>query len=113
MVAGITILSFVTYGTSLLFLTVLTDYVKSFLSVGAFQMIVLAMGVFWSAFFGWVAARVITKPILQLKGTAENVATGDLRVQVAIPESDDELRYSALAFDKMLTNLQQMVKNIE
>lgn len=113
MVVGITILSLVTYGTSLLFLTVLTDYVKSFLSAGVFQVIVLAMGVCWSALFGWIAARMISKPILQLKATAESVATGDLRVQVLIPNSDDELRSLALAFDKMLTNLKQMVKNIE
>nr|WP_245203989.1 HAMP domain-containing methyl-accepting chemotaxis protein [Ammoniphilus resinae] len=56
---------------------------------------------------------MITKPIIQLEKSAEQAATGDLRVKVAIPKGEDELRSLAIAFERMLNNLQQMVRDIE
>jgi len=112
-VLGITVLSIITYGTSFIFLTFLSDYFSAFIPPVFFQGTVLVMGIGWSAFFGWVAARILTKPIVQLQQTAEKVSTGDLRVQVEIPKSQDELRSLALAFDRMLSNLQTIVKDIE
>lgn len=112
-VLGITVLSTVTYGTSLVFLTFLSDFFLNYMSSSVFQASVLLLGVFWSAFFGWIAARMLTKPIVQLEQTAEIVSTGDLRVQVEIPKGNDELRSLALAFERMLNSLQSMVKNIE
>lgn len=112
-VLGIAVLSAVTYGTSFFFLTFLADFFHGFMSPGAFQAMVLLMGVFWSSLFGCMAARVLTKPIVQLEKTAEKVSTGDLRVKVEIPRGEDELRSLALAFERMLSNLQAMVKDIE
>ncbi len=112
-VLGITVLSALTYGTSFFILTFLSDYFLQYVHPMVFQGTVLLMGVLWSAFFGWIAARILTKPIVQLERTAEKVSTGDLRVQVDIPKGNDELRSLALAFDRMLNNLQSMVKDIE
>jgi len=112
-VLGIALLSAVTYGTSFAILTFLSDYFSSYFSAGVFQGIVLLLGVLWSSLFGWIAARMITKPIIQLEKSAEQASTGDLRVQVAIPKGEDELRSLAIAFERMLHNLQQMVRDIE
>ncbi|MBP1934014.1 methyl-accepting chemotaxis protein [Ammoniphilus resinae] len=112
-VLGIALLSAVTYGTSFAILTFLSDYFSSYFSAGVFQGIVLLLGVLWSSLFGWIAARMITKPIIQLEKSAEQAATGDLRVKVAIPKGEDELRSLAIAFERMLNNLQQMVRDIE
>lgn len=112
-VLGIALLSAVTYGTSFAILTFLSDYFSSYFSAGLFQGIVLLLGVLWSSLFGWIAARMITKPIIQLEKSAEQASTGDLRVQVTIPKGEDELRSLAIAFERMLHNLQQMVRDIE
>jgi len=112
-VLGIALLSAVTYGTSFAILTFLSDYFSSYFSAGVFQGIVLLLGVLWSSLFGWIAARMITKPIIQLEKSAEQASTGDLRVQVTIPKGEDELRSLAIAFERMLHNLQQMVRDIE
>lgn len=111
-VLGITLLSIITYGTSFFCLTFLSDNF-SFISPIVFQATVLVMGVGWSAFFGWIAARILTKPIIQLQQTAEKVSTGDLRVEVQVPNSRDELHSLALAFKRMVHNLQTIVKDIE
>lgn len=112
-VLGIAVLSALTYGTSFFILTFLSEYFLQYVHPMVFQGTVLVMGVFWSALFGWIAARILTKPIVQLERTAEKVSTGDLRVEVEIPKGNDELRSLALAFDRMLNNLQSMVKDIE
>jgi methyl-accepting chemotaxis protein len=112
-VMGITVLSAVTYGTSFLCLTFLSDYALGYMSGWMFQGIVLVLGVFWSALFGLVAARMITRPIIELEKTAEKVATGDLSVDIIIPKAEDELRSLSLAFQRMLQNLRTMVQDIE
>ncbi|HJV45244.1 MAG TPA: methyl-accepting chemotaxis protein [Bacillota bacterium] len=112
-VLGIAVLSAVTYGTSFICLTFFGDYAKTFMPGWVFQAIIMFLGIFWSAVFGYVAARVITKPIIELEKTVEKVATGDLRVQITIPKAEDELRALSLAFERMLHNLRAMVRDIE
>ncbi len=112
-VLGIAVLSMVTYGTSFVFLAFLADDFSAYVSPVVFQAAVLVMGVGWSSFFGWIAARMLTKPIILLEKTAEKVSTGDLRVEVEIPKGKDELQSLALAFERMLGNLKTMVKDIE
>lgn len=112
-VLGIAVLSMVTYGTSFIILTFLADDFSAYVSPVMFQAAVLVMGVGWSSFFGWIAARMLTKPIILLEQTAEKVSTGDLRIKVEIPKGKDELQSLALAFERMLGNLKTMVKDIE
>ncbi|MCF6093205.1 methyl-accepting chemotaxis protein [Microaerobacter geothermalis] len=112
-VLGIMTLASITYGASLVFILFLRSYFVRFMSESVFIFLTLALGVIWSGILGFVAARIIIKPISKLEEVARQAATGDLRVNLDIPKSDDELRGLAVSFKQMLDNLKQMVMDIE
>lgn len=112
MVLGIMALALITYGTSAVFIFFLIDYVNAFVSEGLFITVTLALGIIWSGILGFFAAKVISKPIQQLEAAARKAATGDLRDDVEVHKSDDELRALGLAFNQMLHNLRGMVGDI-
>ncbi|WP_027415225.1 methyl-accepting chemotaxis protein [Aneurinibacillus terranovensis] len=111
LVIGISSLSAVTYSTSAFFLFVLQKYV-TFIPAWLFTLLTLALGVFWSGFFGWLVARWISRPLVQLEKAASTASTGDLRVEVKVPKSDDEIRALAGSLATMITNLRNMIKDI-
>jgi two-component system nitrogen regulation sensor histidine kinase NtrY len=53
----------------------------------------------------WAANRLV-RPISQLITAAERVSAGDLKVQVAVERSDDEVGVLGLAFNRMTSQLQ-------
>jgi len=115
MVFGITFLSSITYGTSAVFIIYLKEYFESFLDLqlgNGFIVATLSLGIIWSAIFGYIAAKIIIKPLIRLEESARNAATGDLTADVQVGKSDDELRALGLAFNQMLHSLRQMVKEI-
>ena len=57
-------------------------------------------------------ARRITEPIVVLKGHAEMLAEGDLRVEDCAVDSNDELGELAHAFDTMAKNLRKLIENV-
>lgn len=110
-----TILAIITYSTSAFFIYILYDYVKELWNISEewFTIITLTLGIIWSGILAFLAARFITKPLQRLEQVASKVADGDLKQKVEIPRSDDEIRALSIAFDAMLTNLTEMVHNIE
>ncbi|KXG45090.1 methyl-accepting chemotaxis protein [Tepidibacillus decaturensis] len=114
-VTGISMLSFITYGTSAFFIIVLKDSILNrmpFLTFELFVILTLILGVAWTIFFGYVASRILTKPLIELEQSARIAATGDLSRDVKVVKSDDELRALGIAFNQMLTNLRLMVRDI-
>lgn len=109
------ILAIITYSTSAFFIYLLYDQVKRFvpISESLYIIIVLFLGVVWSGILAYFAARFITKSLQQLEGVATKAAEGNLEQEIIIPKSDDEIKTLSLAFDKMLTNIKQMVSNIK
>ncbi|WP_284140134.1 MULTISPECIES: HAMP domain-containing methyl-accepting chemotaxis protein [unclassified Virgibacillus] len=112
-----TILALITYSTSAFFLYYVHDAVTSYfswsLSMEAFTIITLLLGIIWSGVLAYVAARFITKPLEKLEHVATEAANGNLHQVVSISNSDDEIRALSLALDTMLTNLRNMVQNID
>ncbi len=60
----------------------------------------------------WVVARLVTRPILSLAGTAKQVTAGDLDAVSGI-ESEDEVGTLAVAFDGMTAQLRENVATLE
>lgn len=115
LVTGISAVSIITYGTSAFFIFVLADYIPPSwgISEDVFIIITLFLGWLWSGILAFLSAPLITKPLRRLERSAQKAAEGDIREDVEVTKSDDELRGLALAFNQMLQNLRIMVKDIE
>lgn len=113
-VYGILALSAVTYGTSAIFIFVLQDYLIELVGVSknVFISATLILGIIWSVIFGFIAARLIVKPLISLENSAKIAATGDLRNNVKISKSDDELRALGITFNQMIINIKEIIKDI-
>ncbi|WP_337019609.1 methyl-accepting chemotaxis protein [Oceanobacillus massiliensis] len=110
-----TILAIITYTFSALFIYVLYDYVQNFWEIQLewYIILILLFGIFWSGVLAFLAAGVITKPMETLEKIASEAANGNLKQEVDIPKSDDEIRSLAIAVSTMLQNLNKMVHNID
>lgn len=111
-VLGIVVLALITYVTTAFFLFVLKDMIAPAMPDTIFVSGTLLLGIIWSGILGYFSAKIITKPLISLQRVARQAATGDLRQQVEVSKSDDELRAVGIAFNLMLQNLKQMVSNI-
>jgi methyl-accepting chemotaxis protein len=110
-----TILAFITYTTSAVFIYGLFPFVKDYLPFGetAFDVITLLLGAMWSGVLTYAAAGFITKPLQKLEKTALKAAEGDIREDAELSKSDDEIRSLGVAFNHMLYNLREMVAKID
>lgn len=57
-------------------------------------------------------ARTVTRPILALAGTANEIAAGRLDIEVPQPQIKDEVWKLAQAFEGMRTNLKDYIRNL-
>ncbi|UFJ42673.1 methyl-accepting chemotaxis protein [Brevibacillus humidisoli] len=112
MVWGITGVSVITYGTSAFCIFTLQDVLNPYIPEWLFIWITLALGVFWTGFLGWLAARWFVRPLLQLTEAANSASAGNLRVEIIPHQSDDELRALGLSFAQMIQNLRKMIDGI-
>lgn len=108
-----TVLAFITYSTSLIFIYVIYDYFQSYVSQTVYNIIVMLLGVVWSGILAYGAAIFLIKPLRKLEEAARKAADGDIREDVPLPKVDDEINSLSVAFNMMLGNLRGMVKNID
>ncbi|EJR98913.1 methyl-accepting chemotaxis protein [Bacillus mycoides] len=108
-----TVLAFITYSTSLIFIYVIYDYFQSYVSQTVYNIIVMLLGVVWSGILAYGAAIFLIKPLRKLEEAARKAAEGDIREDVPLPKTDDEIKSLSVAFNMMLGNLRGMVKNID
>ncbi|EJQ74904.1 MULTISPECIES: methyl-accepting chemotaxis protein [Bacillus] len=108
-----TVLAFITYSTSLIFIYVIYDYFQSYVSQTVYNIIVMLLGVVWSGILAYGAAIFLIKPLRKLEEAARKAADGDIREDVPLPKVDDEIKSLSVAFNMMLENLRGMVKNID
>ncbi|WP_027085109.1 methyl-accepting chemotaxis protein [Cohnella panacarvi] len=111
MVIGITGVSTITYATSAFFLLVLKDK-QSFLPGGAFVALTLALGIFWTGFLGYLAARWFIKPLLALTEAAREAASGNLEVSIAATDNQDEIQALNRAFSHMIRQLRGTIAGV-
>ena len=108
-----TVLALITYSTSIFFIYVIYDYFQSYVSQTAYNIIVMLLGVVWSGILAYGAAVFLIKPLRKLEEAARKAAEGDIREDVPLPKTDDEIKSLSVAFNMMLENLRSMVKNID
>ncbi|MGF9767932.1 methyl-accepting chemotaxis protein [Bacillus albus] len=108
-----TILAFITYSTSLIFIYVIYDYFQGYVSQTVYNIIVMLLGVVWSGILAYGAAIFLIKPLRKLEEAARKAADGDIREDVPLPKTDDEIKSLSVAFNMMLGNLRGMVQNID
>ena len=111
MVIGITGVSTITYATSALFLLVLKDK-QTFLPGGTFVALTLALGIFWTGFLGYLAARWFVKPLLALTKAAREAASGNLEVSIATTDNQDEIQALNRAFSNMIEQLRGTIAGV-
>ncbi|KAB2450867.1 methyl-accepting chemotaxis protein [Bacillus sp. CH126_4D] len=108
-----TVLAFITYSTSIVFIYVIYDYFQSYVSQTVYNIIVMLLGVVWSGILAYGAAIFLITPLRKLEEAARKAANGDIREDVPLPKTDDEIKSLSVAFNMMLGNLRGMVKNID
>ncbi|QED49731.1 methyl-accepting chemotaxis protein [Cytobacillus dafuensis] len=115
LVLFITILAFITYTTSAFFIYILYPLIKKSWPVDEvlFTIITLSLGIIWSGILAFFAAGFIIKPLQKLEKMALKAAQGDIHEDVELAKTDDEIRSLGVAFNDMLSNLRQMVHQID
>lgn len=112
MLMGIIIVSCITYGTSAVFIFGLKDVIAPTMSQLIYVSIIMSLGVMWTAFLGWLAARWFVRPLIRLTGVMMEAAKGNLRVQVPQHHAQDEIHMLHAAFETLLNNLKQTIRDL-
>ncbi|WP_313803875.1 HAMP domain-containing methyl-accepting chemotaxis protein [Cytobacillus sp.] len=115
LVLFITILAVITYTTSAFFIYFLYPIIKDSLPFGEvwFTIITLSLGIIWSGILAFFAAGFIIKPLQKLEKMALKAAQGNIQEDVELSKTDDEIRSLGIAFNDMLSNLREMVHQID
>lgn len=109
----ITILAIVTYTTSALFINIVQPQFFPNFEPFWFAVMTYAMGIFWSGVLAALFSTVLTKPLQNLEEAANKVADGEIGMDIELPNSSDEIRSVAEAFQHMVINLRTIVGQIE
>ncbi|MFC4101974.1 methyl-accepting chemotaxis protein [Paenibacillus xanthanilyticus] len=109
---GLIAVSISTYSTSAFFIFVLKDRIGSVLPDWAFILGTLALGIFWTCFLGWFAARAMIKPLIRLQEASEQASAGNLQVELPDLKSRDELESLYISFNAMIQNLRGMIREV-
>ncbi len=112
LVFGIFAVSAVTYGTSAFFIFVLKPVIAPNMQEWLYMSGVLALGLLWTCFLGWMAARYIIKPLLHLTKAVNEVAEGNLTTSLPEHRSTDEIGQLHHSFQVMLGNLRKMITDV-
>ncbi|PQP83027.1 methyl-accepting chemotaxis protein [Paenibacillus sp. PCH8] len=111
-VAGLVLISIITYGTSGLFIFFVKDWISLDIPSWLYISIILLMGVCWNGILGWFASRWLTRPIVDLSRAAQQVSSGDLTTEIPQRRTQDELTVLYDAFRVMVSNLRSIVNDI-
>ncbi|WFR62669.1 methyl-accepting chemotaxis protein [Paenibacillus amylolyticus] len=111
-VAGLVLISIITYGTSGFFIFFVKDWITLDIPNWVYISIILIMGVCWNGILGWFASRWLTRPIVHLSRAAQQVSSGDLTTEIPQRRTQDELTVLYDAFRVMVSNLRSIVNDI-
>ncbi|MCP1425059.1 methyl-accepting chemotaxis protein [Paenibacillus xylanexedens] len=111
-VAGLVLISIITYGTSGFFIFFVKDWITLDIPNWVYISIILIMGVCWNGILGWFGSRWLTRPIVHLSRAAQQVSAGDLTTEIPQRRTQDELTVLYDAFRAMVSNLRSIVNDI-
>lgn len=113
LVAFTTAVAAITYMFSGLFIYLVYPFIKPYINSNTWTVLTLLLGIIWSGILAFFAATIIVKPLKRIESIALKAANGQIREDIELPKSDDEVKSVALAFNQMLANLRKMVRQIE
>jgi len=109
----VTGLSFITYSSSGLFIYLIYPFFFDWIKLPWFIVITLALGIIWSGILSFFGSFLIAGPMRKLEDAALKASRGDLRDEVPVPKSGDEIESLAAAFNSLLSNLRETVEQID
>lgn len=112
LVLGVLIISFVTFGLSALIIFYVKPVLAPNMQDWLFTLIVLALGVGWTGLLGWIVAQIIIRPLLRLTDVVDNIADGNLNVNIPEYHGKDEISRLHHSFQTMLMNLRKMISEV-
>lgn len=113
LVIFVTVLALVTYSTSAVFINFLQPRFFPGFDPVWFGILTYALGILWSAILAALFSNVLTKPLQKLEQEAILVAGGKIGTDIDLPNSSDEIRSVAEAFQQVVFNLRSIVGQIE
>ena len=113
LVLFVSILAAVTYSVSFVFIEFIQPMFFENIDTKVFQIATYLLGIIWSGILAAIFSVILVKPLQELERSATLVSEGKIGIDVQMPRTNDEIRQVAVAFDKMLVNLQNMVDSIE
>lgn len=113
LVLFVTILAIVTYSTSAVFINFIQPQFFPAVSPMWFGIITYGMGIFWSAVLAALFSTILTRPLQNLEKEAMRIADGKIGTDIELPNSSDEIRSVAEAFQQVVVNLREIVGQIE
>lgn len=113
LVIFVVVLAIVTYSTSALFLAFIQPRFFSWIEPFWFMMITFMLGVFWSGVLAAIFSKILTQPLQRLESVVIEVADGNIDVDVELPNTSDEIRSVAEAFQQMVFSLREVIGQIE
>lgn len=109
----VTVLAIVTYTMSGIFINIVQPQFFPNVSTSGFALMTYAAGVFWSGVLAFAFSTILTKHLQKLEIAAIRVAKGEIGKDIELPNSSDEIRSVAEAFQQMVLNLREIVGQIE
>ncbi|MDW0108636.1 methyl-accepting chemotaxis protein [Sporosarcina aquimarina] len=113
LVLFVTILAIVTYSTSAVFINFIQPQFFPNVSPMWFGILTYAMGIFWSGVLAALFSTILTRPLQNLEKEAMRIAEGKIGTDIELPNSSDEIRSVAEAFQQVVVNLREIVGQIE
>ncbi|REB05904.1 methyl-accepting chemotaxis protein [Sporosarcina sp. BI001-red] len=113
LVIFVTVLAMVTYSTSAVFINILQPQFFPNANPMWFGIMTYGMGIFWSAVLAALFSTILTKPLQKLESEAMRIADGKIGTDIELPNSSDEIRSVAEAFQQVVVNLRGIVGQIE
>ncbi|WP_176713657.1 methyl-accepting chemotaxis protein [Pseudobacillus wudalianchiensis] len=113
LVVLVTLLALITYSTSGFFIYYIYPNYFSWMNETVFTVITLLLGIMWSGILAYIAGGYFVRPLKRLEAATLAAAQGNIKEDVELPESEDEIRSLGIAFNHMLGNLREMVHSID
>jgi len=113
LVIFVTLLAITTYTISAFFINFIKPQFFPNVESLWFELITYALGITWSGILAVIFGRILTKPLQQLEADAIKIADGKIGTEVILPNSSDETRSVAEAFQQLVVNLRAIVGQIE
>lgn len=112
LVALVTLAAVVTYSTSMFFIHWIRPNYFSSMNPLVFEGFTYFLGVLWSGILAFLFSRHLIKPLQDLSVAAERVSKHQIKEDIVIPNSQDEIAQVAESFQQVIVNLRSIVQRI-